>query len=460
VAETWEIDEDLLSRATPEELHDYLRALQTIARSWREQARAEQLPPETPWRVWYVRGGRGSGKTRTGAETLAEMMRTSDVGGWGVVAPTYADARDTCIEGPSGLLAAFGTTRQEVDAGRSEFVKGWNRSIGEMYMRSGSMVWIDGADDGADRVQGKNLRGCWCDEVGLWKLGASDRSRKRGRIAKTTAEHAWDESIRFAVRLSPARIVVTGTPKQGHPLVKKLMADPRVVKTRLRMRDNIDNLDAALVNELLHDYEGTRLGRQELDGDVLEEVDGALWVLTVIDELRVRIDNVPPLERIVVAVDPAVTSAETSDETGIVVAGRAGDHAYVLADGSGRFTPAVWAGKVVDLYYSHEADRVVPEVNNGGDLVAFTIHTIDPRVPVKPVHAKRGKALRADPVSVLYEQGRVHHVGGLGLLEDQMTSWVPGQTGDSPDRVDALVYAITELLVDGGAQYAGVAEVW
>lgn len=389
---------------------------------WHRVARPEQQPPAGGWRVWYLQGGRGSGKTRGAAEAFAEQIETADAGDWAVIAPTYGDARDVCIEGPSGLLQALGLARSYA---------GWNRSIGELRLPAGGTVFVDGADDGALRVQGKNLRGAWCDEIGLWR---------RWQIA-------WHESLSFAVRLSPARIIASGTPKEGHGLVRLLIEDASVVKSRLRTSDNLSNLSAAAVAELETRYAGTRRGRQELEGEFLTDTPGALWTAAMIDETRVA--AAPVLKRVVVAIDPAVTSSDESDETGIVAAGIAHDgHVYVLADRSGRYTPDGWARAAVDVYDDLEGDRVVAEVNNGGDLVERVLRMVDPGLPYRAVHASRGKRVRAEPVAALYEQGRVHHVGVFDMLEGQLCGWTPESAG-SPDRLDALVWAVTDLAVDG-----------
>lgn len=394
-------------------------------RLWQRVARPEQRIPDGDWRTWYLQGGRGSGKTRAAAEALAEHIETHPAGDWGVIAPTYGAARDVCVEGPSGLLQALGLGRT---------FDGWNRSMGELRLPDGGMVYVDGADDGALRVQGKNLRGAWCDEVGLWR---------RWQLA-------WHESLAFAVRIDPARIIASGTPKEGHGLVRLLVDDANVPKSRLRTRDNLANLSPEAVAELEAAYGGTRRGRQELDGEFLTDVPGALWSLAMIDAGRV--DRAPDLVRVVVAVDPAVTSGDDSDETGIVAAGvdSAGD-VYVLADRSCRLSPDGWARRVVDLFDEHAADRVVAEVNNGGDLVELTLRTVDREVPYRKVHATRGKRLRAEPVAALYEQGRVHHVGVMGELEDQLVSWTP-ESATSPDRMDALVWAVTDLAFGGSGR--------
>ncbi len=415
-----------------------------VYRDWRATARPEQQPPDGAWRTWYIRGGRGGGKTWTGAHTLAEMAMEQP-GEYAVVAPTYADARDTGVEGPSGLLAALGTTRGEVDRGTARHVRSWNRSMGDLRLRNGSVVWADGADDGALRIQGKNLRGLWADEVGLWK---------RWRVA-------WEESIRYAVRLSPARIVATGTPKRGHPLVKVLMKDDAIVKTLLRTMDNADNLDAAFLDELVRQYGGTTLGRQELEGEVLEDAEGALWKRSLIRWAgvedapglpRVYRDGalVPDLRRVVVAIDPSATADADSDECGIVAAGvdREG-RGWLLEDASGVLSPTEWARRADRLADRWGADTIVAESNNGGEMVALTLRTVSQR-RVKLVNASRSKQARAEPVVALYEQGRVIHLEPFPELEDQQCTWEPDTGAASPDRLDASVWALTDLMLGKG----------
>jgi len=418
---------------------------QAAVSSWRDSARAEQIAPEGPWRVWYVRGGRGGGKTWTGSNNFAEQITTSEPGEWGVIAPTYGDARDTCVESAeSGLIKALGGRAGPggVLVEHGPHIQAWNRSMGQMFLRNGSVIYVDGADDGALRIQGKNLRGAWCDEVGLWLKWQT----------------AWDESIRYAVRKSPARIIATGTPKRNMParkLVKRLLEDAAIPKSLLRTEDNALYLDEATLADLLT-LAGTTLGRQELEGELLEDIEGALWHPDLIDHVEVA----PELERIVVAVDPAGTSSATSDETGIVVAGRSGErHGFVLADYSGRYSPDGWARRACLAYVEHEADAIVFERNMGWDLGIHIIRScwqglvehgeVEGPVPsIVPVVAARGKQARAEPVVAQYEQGRWHHVGAHTVLEDQMCAWVPGDP--SPDRMDALVWAAFQLTVKRG----------
>jgi len=408
---------------------------------WLRTAHAGQLPPPEfvngTAGIWYARGGRGTGKTRTGAETFARLVLSNPPGDWGIVAPTFADARDKCIEGVSGLKPIFGP-----------LVAKWNRSIGEMHLHTGARIMIDGGDDGALRVQGENLMGAWIDEVGLIR----------------DWETTWEDSLSFAVRLDPGLIMATGTPKGKVGLVKLLLEDPDCVETYLKLADNEENLSEKQLRRLKRRYEGTRRGRQELHGEVLDDVEGALWTWAMIEaNRRDREQKAKVLRthgrRCVVAIDPSTTAGEDSDETGIVacarIPGRADllkdlddearrfDHGFVLDDKSGRYSPMGWAETAVALYYELGADRIVAERNQGGDMVESTIRTVDPNVPVTLVWASKGKQPRAEPISALYEQNRVHHVGTFPELESEQTTWVPGE--DSPNHMDAAVWGFTDL---------------
>jgi phage terminase large subunit-like protein len=405
---------------------------------WSNLRRTEQTTPDGSSWVWYVQGGRGSGKTRTGSESLAEIIITSieagdgdEQGDWAVVAPTFGDARDTCVEGPSGLRSAL--------AGWTDgtWTKAWNRSQGQLRLANGATLFADGADDGALRVQGKNLRGAWADEVGLWRRW----------------EQAWDESLAFAVRLDPGVVIATGTPKAGHGLVKRLLfGDPDLGippadhVTRMKMRDNLANLSAQVIARLEGRYQGSTLGRQELEGEYLEDVEGALWSAGLIQMHRLQ--SAGEMSRVVVAVDPPGGATEA----GIVIAGLTldclcgvrGAHAYVLGDRSGKGSPDTWGQAAVDAFDDYEADRIVGEVNYGGDMVEKVVRSVRSGVPYRAVRATRGKAVRAEPIVALYEQGRVHHIGSFGDLESEQTTWTPESTW-SPNRLDALVWALTEL---------------
>lgn len=404
---------------------------------WRLQARPEQLAPAGNWRTWYVRGGRGSGKTRTGSETLKEWIEANPGHEWAAVAPTFGDARDVCIEGPSGLLRAFGLSRG---------FRGWNRSYGELFLPDGSTVYCDGADDGALRIQGRNLAGLWADEVGLWK---------QWRLA-------WEESIAYAVRIDPARIVATGTPKRGHPLVKRLLHDATIPTTRLRTMDNAANLSRLALDDLQQRYAGTDLGRQELEGEELTEVAGALVTREMIEYreppmIAVKGTLVPHFTDGCVAVDPAVTSGLDSDETGILVCGKGADNnGYVIDDQSGHYTPDGWARRAIGAATDNGFDTIVGEVNNGGDLVEHTIRSAGWKGRFVRVSATRGKMVRAQPVAAGYERNlhnpagafQVFHTRPFPELEDQWVSTTPDST-DSPDRLDAEVWGFHHLLLLG-----------
>jgi phage terminase large subunit-like protein len=406
---------------------------------WRRGANPGQTPPSGRWRrVWFVQGARGSGKTRTGAETLAELVLTNPPGDWAVVGPTYGDARDTMVEHRrSGLLKVLGPA-----------VRLWNRSLGELHVANGSTIFADGANEGGERIQGKELKGAWCDEVGLW------RGVKLGKQGEPTGGvKAWIESIEFAVREAPALIIATGTPKGRKGVVAILLEEPagRVCFTHPTLEANRANLEPAVVEDWERRWGGTRLGLQELGGVILEDVAGALWTLDLIERNRVEADPERIERRVVVAIDPA--GSVEGDETGIVAAST--DHTgegYVLADRSGNYTPTGWATAAIELYRELGADRIVGERNFGGDMVESVLRQVDPNVPYKSVWASRGKQVRAEPVAALYEKGRVHHVGAFAELESELTTYVPGTGEASPNRLDALVWSFTDLLIDAAVR--------
>lgn len=418
-------------------LEERARAVQRLTEllpyHWPSHARPEQLPPAGDWLVWLILAGRGWGKTRTGAEWLKTVALDTPRSRWAVVAPTFADGRDTCIEGDSGILSVLPKDR----------IRTWNRSLGELILANGSRIKLFSADE-PERLRGPQHHGAWCDEPASWRYGLE----------------AWDQ-LQFGLRLGEhPRTVVTGTPKPV-PLVRNLVKRPDVAVTRGSTFDNAANLAPAMLAELRQRYEGTRLGRQELYAELLEDTPGALWSLAMIDGHRVAsIDDVPDLIEVVVAVDPAVTSGEDSDETGVIVAGRdAGGHGWVLEDLSGRYSPEAAMRTVVDAYHDLQADAVVVERNNGADYIPALLRATDATVRCETVWASRGKALRAQPVAALYEQGRVHHVGALPTLEDQMVSWTPDDTrAASPDRLDALVWAFARLLLKPQGRVGAVVE--
>lgn len=393
---------------------------------WKHQlARQEQIPTEDKsWTTWLYLAGRGAGKTRTAAEWLAWQASSQPKTRWAIVAPTYSDARDTCAEGESGIvsiLRQYGT------------LKDYNRSIGEIFLTNGSRIKLFSGEE-PERLRGPQHHGGWFDELAAFKY-----------------PEAWDQ-YQFGLRLGDnPQTIVTTTPKPIK-LIKELIAQDSVKVIRGSTFDNAKNLAESALAQYKLRYENTRLGRQELYGEILDNVEGALWTREMIENARVV--NAPPLIRIVVAIDPAVTSSATSDETGIVAAGVAtnGDY-YVLDDKSLRASPDTWARQAVELYHKHKADKIVAETNNGGDMVIMLLRQVDTSIAVQKVTATRGKQLRAEPISSIYEQGRVHHVGYFAELETQMCEWTPA-SNESPDRLDALVWALTELNTGGSSMLA------
>jgi predicted phage terminase large subunit-like protein len=390
----------------------------------RWQPLPHQSPPPGDWRIWMIIGGRGSGKTRGGSEYVLHHLRTiGRRARVGVGAPTIGAVRKVCAEGESGLI----TIAPE------EFV--YNRSLLQARHRNGGLVDFMGAEE-PNRWNGPQWTLLWPDELALW------------------SEESWKQA-RLGLRLPPdPRAVVTTTPKASK-FVRELEGKPGVVVTRATMFDN-PYLAPSAVAELKDAYGDTRLGRQELLGEWIDDVPGALWTHGQLDALRVT--EASDMVRVVVAIDPAVTSGETSDETGIIVAGKGDDgHAYVLADVTCRMSPDGWARRAVNAYHRWEASRIVAEVNNGGEMVEQTLRTVEPSIPYTAVHATRGKRTRAEPIAALYEQHKVHHVGMFPQLEDQQCQYTPDGYDGSPDRVDALVWALTELMLGGepAARYLG-----
>jgi phage terminase large subunit-like protein len=389
-----------------------------LLHDWPFWARPEQLPPPTPWETWLVLAGRGFGKTRTGAEWVRAEAESGRRRRFALVGPTLRDVRKTMVEGESGIIAVSPPWFRPLFV-RSELRLVWpNGAVADLY-----------SAERPDRLRGPAHDGAWADELAAW----------------THLEETWD-NLELTLRggADPRRVVTT-TPKP-RPGLKRLILDPTTHVTRGATAANADNLARGYVARMERRYAGTRLGRQELEAELLEDAEGALWSLARLDALRVP--AAPDLARVVVAVDPAVSTGPRAAETGIVVAGIAADGAgYVLADLSGRLRPEEWAGRAVAAFRHHRADRIVGETNNGGDLVEATLRAVDPKLPFRAVTASRGKRIRAEPVAALYEQGRVRHVGALAALEDQMVGWRPAEGGPSPDRVDALVWALTELML-------------
>ena len=384
---------------------------------WLIHARAEQYPPPGNWRTWLILAGRGFGKTRTGAEWVRQQVKKYSI--VNIIGATADDARDIMIEGESGILAICPPNeRPEYKAAKRQLV--WP---------NGARSLIFTADE-PERLRGKQHMKLWADELASWRYPES-----------------WDQAM-FGLRLGDnPQAVVTTTPRPTK-IIRDLAKDPNTHLTRGSTYDNRSNLAPAFFAEIIKKYEGTRLGRQELNAEILDDNPNALWKRDRIDELR--IGKAPEtLKRVVVGIDPAVTSTGTSNETGIIVAALGeDDHGYIINDVSLIGSPDTWGRKAVSAYHDNDGDLIIGEANNGGDMVETVIRTIDPYIRYKKVHATRGKAKRAEPIAALYEQGRVHHVGSFPKLEDQMCSFDPtDENQDSPDRMDALVWALTELML-------------
>lgn len=387
---------------------------------WRDLwARPSQLPPVGTWRAWLLLAGRGFGKTRSGAEYIRAGVEEG-CRRLALVGRTSADVRDTMVEGESGLLAVcppwMGAQYQP--SRRRVIFRGLGHVTAFLY-----------SADEPDLLRGPQHDRAWADEISSWQY-----------------KEAFD-NLDFGLRLgADPRMVATTTPRRT-PLMKDLLTQQDCRITGGSTYENVAHLPASFIRRIVTRYEGTSLGRQELHAQVLDDVEGALWTQAVLD--RCRVPRLPcDLARVVVAIDPSATSdAETSNEAGIIVGGLGTDgHGYILQDVSGVMSPLEWAKKGVTAYHGWKADRLVAETNNGGDMVEATVRVADPNVAYKKVIASRGKHTRAEPVAALFERGMVHMVGCFAQLEDQLTTWLPGD--ESPDRLDAMVWVITELMLD------------
>lgn len=397
---------------------------------WEIFAHPHQRPPDTAangedWLTWLLIGGRGAGKTRAGAEWIRGQalglppFADHAVGRIALIGETEHDVREVMIEGVSGLLAVH--ERRE----RPQ----WTPTRRRLQWSNGAVAYAFSADD-PESLRGPQFGCAWSDELAKWRY----------------ADAAFD-MLQFGLRLGPQpRQMITTTPRPT-PLLKRLIADPATALTRAPTRANALNLAPSFLRSVMTRYSGTRLGRQELEGEIIDERPGALWSRAVIEQSRVR--EAPRLQRVVVAVDPPASSTRRADACGIVAAGVAADGTiYVLADDSvSQATPQLWSAKAIALWRRVEADALIAEVNQGGDMVRAVIGAADASVPVLAVRATRGKWLRAEPVAMLYAQGRVKHAGPLAALEDEMCDFAGSglSSGHSPDRLDALVWAITAL---------------
>lgn len=427
-----------LASAAPEAVDEFLEGLSgpaLLALPWLFEfwALPHQLPPEGAWKTWVVMGGRGAGKTRAGAEWVRSEVEGSRPGDPGrsrhvaLVAETIDQAREVMVFGESGILACSPPDRRpEWEAGRRRLV--WP---------NGAVAQVFSAHD-PESLRGPQFDAAWADELAKW----------------SHAEEAWD-MLQFSLRSGEQpRQVVTTTPRNV-PVLRHILDNPSTVVTHAPTEANRAYLARSFLEEVHARYDGTRLGRQELEGLLLEDAEGAMWTTAALEAIRT--EEPGRLTRIVVAVDPPVTGHDGSDECGIVVVGALTEgppqdwQAVVLEDASvTAASPDRWGRAALEAMRRHGADRLVAEVNQGGDLVETLIRQIDPLVPYRGVHASRGKAARAEPVAALYEQGRVRHLRGLGELEDQMCRMtLRGYDGrGSPDRLDALVWALTDLMIE------------
>jgi phage terminase large subunit-like protein len=419
----------------PGKLDEFVRGLTdeqalVLQYEWRKfWARPSQLPPDGDWLVWLLLAGRGFGKTKTGAEWVREQVETGAMRRIALVAPTVQDLRDVMIEG--GILAC---------------APPWMRPTYEPSKRH-RLTWPNGAvafgysAEEPERLRGPQHDGAWCDELAAWKY-----------------QETWD-MLQFGLRLGTRpRALVTTTPKPIK-LLRELLKSDTTKTTRGTTYENRGNLAPSFYSQIVSKYEGTRLGRQELNAELLEDVPGALWNRALLDQLRVRV--APDMKRIVVAIDPATTSGETADESGIIVAGiGANGDGYLLEDLSIRGTPDEVCRMAVKAYRDFHADRIVAEANNGGDWIESLFRVADPNIAYRKITASRGKATRAEPVSSLYEQLRIHHVGSFTALEDQMCAFTEDfdrrAAGYSPDRLDAMVWAFSDLFLGRSFAFTSV----
>ena len=431
--------------------HDVVKALckldpkkaEELRYNWLFWARPSQLPPSKtpsgePWNNWLINAGRGFGKTKAGVEWAREQIKLGRRRGMAVAA-TNSDIERVMIKGESGFLACCwkgDKTYAGVELGYPE----WSPTKRTLTWKNGASITFFSAEE-PERLRGPQGDFAWCDELCAW-----NRDRD-----------TW-QMLSFCLRLGKhPQVCITTTPKPTK-LIRDIIKNPKTVVTSGSTFDNSANLADTNLNAVKSEYEGTRIGRQELYAEILDEASGALWTREMLSKAEVDTE-VDPVEfaktlvRVVVSVDPAITSNEESDMTGIVVAGMdINGICYVLQDATDRFSPEQWASKAIELYNLYGADRIVAERNQGGDMVRYTFKSVDETLPIKLVHASRGKFARAEPVSSLYERGRVKHLKGLDALEDQMVQWEPLGSIGSPDRLDAMVWAITELALKGIAR--------
>lgn len=398
-------------------------------------ARADQWPPKgKDWLVWLLRGGRGSGKTRSGSEWTRKMAES--IHRVSIIGPTLPHVRDVMVEGDSGLLAAFDRAKIPVlwEPSKRKLTLACRCKPGKKDHRGNEHYIQCFTGEEPERLRGPQHGAVWLDEP--------------AHFALITA--VWDNMM-FGLRLGQRPVVLCSTTPLPTKWMKNLIAEPDTVSVVVSTYANLANLAPTVKKTILGKYEGTRLGQQELHGEILDDIDGALWTWPMIEDNRPKdgLLTKEDMDRIVVGIDPAGTSSKKRDETGIVVVGKKGNEFYLLADVSGHYTPNGWAKAAWKAYDDWDADSVVAEKNYGGEMVASTLDNEREGGPVKLVHSRRGKKLRAEPIVALYEQQRFHHNGIFEIVETQQTEWVPDE-GDSPDRIDALVHAATDLSGAGG----------
>lgn len=436
-----------LKKLSPDEVEKALKELtpkqlKYLNYNWEFWARPEQLAPEGDWNIWFINAGRGFGKTRAGVEWVRSLVKQGHKR-IAAVASTNSDIERVMVKGDSGFLACCSPEDKTKTGGKMGYPE-WSPTKRTLTWANGAKVEFYSAEE-PERLRGPQFSAAWCDELAAWNKD----------------QDTWD-MLQFCLRLGKhPRVCITTTPKPTK-LVRKIIKDPKTHVTIGSTFDNKDNLAATYIESIRDMYEGTRLGKQELYAELLEESEGALWTTEILDNCQIDREEVPNLNRIVVAVDPATSANKESDMTGIVIAGvDVNGHGYVLGDFTARLSPQGWAQEAITLYKHFMADRIVAERNQGGDMVKRTFEVEDDTVPVKLVHASRGKYARAEPISALYERGLVFHVrnpesipnkdsnGKLDELETQMRTWEPLGSIGSPDRLDALVWALTELMLNG-----------
>lgn len=412
------------------------KQLEELNHDWYFWARPDQLEPDTDWLTWFCCAGRGWGKTRAGVEWVRHRVKRGDKR-IAAVAATNSDILRTMVQGESGFLNHCWEGDKTYKGAHIGFPE-WSPTKRTLSWANGARVEFFSSEE-PERLRGPQYHSAWADELAAWNKD----------------EDTWS-MLQFTLRLGKKpQVMVTTTPKPTR-LVRKLLKDPTTHVTTGSTFENSDNLAGSFIKSIKEQYEGTRLGRQELYAEVMEEAEGALWTVDMIDSCQVSREDLPEFTRIVVAIDPATSANKESDMTGIVVAGvDVNGKGYILGDYTERLSPQGWASKAIDLYHKWEADRIVAEGNQGGDMVKRTIQIEDETVPVKIVKASRGKYARAEPVSALYERGLVNHLRNpeygatLNELETQMTTWEPLGSIGSPDRLDALVWALTEIMLGG-----------